>query len=83
MLELCKCETDWTQQQIADEVGCSKPYVNKVLTKNCDLKEKVNTPEPMKSDRDKADFRKLPHELQEQVRARHSRTPVRIRTSQG
>lgn len=61
---------DWTQQQIADEVGCSQPYVAQVISKNCDLKETVITPESIKSSRDKADFRKLPHELQEQVRAK-------------
>lgn len=68
--EIKEKHPDWTQQQIADEVGCSKPYVNKVLTKNCELKETVNTPESMKSDRDKADFRKLPANLQEMVTSR-------------
>lgn len=61
---------DWTQQQIADEVGCSKPYVNKVLTKKSESDESVNTPDHLKSRTDKADFRKLPHELQEKVRVK-------------
>jgi hypothetical protein len=32
---------DWTQQQIADEVGCSQPYVSQVISKNFESKELV------------------------------------------
>lgn len=60
---------DWTQQQIADEVGCSQQYVAKVTTEKYESYDLV-VPEHVKSKNDKADFRKLPHELQEQVRAK-------------
>lgn len=60
---------DWTQQQIADEVGCSQPYVAQVISKNSESEESV-IPDHLKSHTDKADFRKLPPELQQQVRAK-------------
>ena len=63
--------SDWTQQQIADEVGCSQPYVAQVISKKYESYNLV-IPEHVKSKSDKADFRKLPYELQEQVRANYA-----------
>lgn len=69
--ELRQAHPDWTQQQIADEVGCSKQYVSEVSSKSLDSKETVDPPEHLTATDSKADFRKLPAELQEAVRAKH------------
>jgi DNA-binding MarR family transcriptional regulator len=61
---------DWTQQRIANETDVDKAYVSRVLTNNCEVKEKVIVPDWIKSSRDQADFRKLPAELREKVAAR-------------
>lgn len=61
---------DWTQQQIADSVGVAQPYVNKIITKTLDSKESVIIPEHLTATDSKADFRKLPEELQRKVAAR-------------
>lgn len=68
--ELRNNNPNWTQQQIADAVGCSKPYVNKVLTKDFESKESVNVPNHLTASEAKADFRKLPPELQQKVAAK-------------
>jgi hypothetical protein len=60
----------WTQQRIADEVGVSQQYVDKVTTKSCESQKSVVIPDSIKSSRDRADFRKLPEELREQVAAK-------------
>jgi hypothetical protein len=56
----CTLSKATPQQQIADEVGVSKPYVNKVLTKTSDSDNSVNTPGHLNNRNDKADYRKLP-----------------------
>jgi transcriptional regulator with XRE-family HTH domain len=61
---------EWTQQQIADEVGVSKPYVSRVLTKILDSKESVNIPDHLTASDSKADYRKLPPDLQQAVAER-------------
>lgn len=50
---------DWTQQQIADEVGVSQPYVSQVISKNLESKELV-IPEHLTATDSKAGFRKSP-----------------------
>jgi transcriptional regulator with XRE-family HTH domain len=61
---------DWTQQQIADEVGVTKGYVNQVFSKASECDNSVNTPEHLNNRNDKADYRKLPPELQQAVAAK-------------
>jgi hypothetical protein len=68
--QLAKDNPKWTQQRIADEVVVDKGYVSRVLTKSCESQKSVNTPDSIKSSRDRADFRKLPEELREQVAAK-------------
>jgi DNA-binding MarR family transcriptional regulator len=53
------------QQDIAKKFRVSQPYVSQVISKNCEVKEKVIVPDWIKSSRDRADFRKLPAELRE------------------
>ena len=67
--EMKQNHPDWTQQQIADEVGCSQQYVAKVTTEKYES-DKLVVPDHIKSRTDKADFRKLPEDVQEQVRAK-------------
>jgi len=62
-----KNHPELTQKQIAEKVGVSQPYVNQVISKSCKLKETVIIPDWIKSSRDRADFRKLPPELQSKV----------------
>jgi DNA-binding MarR family transcriptional regulator len=57
------------QEDIAKKFGVSQPYVSQVISKNCEVKEKVIVPDWIKSSRDQADFRKLPAELREKVAA--------------
>lgn len=61
---------DWTQQQIADEVGVTKGYISQVFSKTSDSEESLNIPEHLSGSNEKADFRKLPEELQQQVAVR-------------
>jgi DNA-binding XRE family transcriptional regulator len=65
--KLRKERPDWTQQQIADEVGVSQPYVNQIISETFKLKETLIIPDWIKSSRDRADFNKLPAELQVKV----------------
>lgn len=67
--EIKEKHPDWTQQHIADEVGCSQQYVAKVTTEKYESYDLV-VPEHVKSKNDKADFRKLPVELQQKVAAK-------------
>jgi len=64
--ELRSDKPDWTQQRIADEVGVSQVYVNKVITKSSH-KEELVIPHEIEGNSSKADFRKLPPELQAKV----------------
>jgi len=54
---------DWTQQQIADEVGVTQGYVNQVISKNLESKDLLIVPDHLTATDSKADFRKLPEEL--------------------
>ena len=59
---------NWTQQRIAEEVGVSRQYVHKVLSTNkFESKDVVDTPDHLTGSEAKADFRKLPEDVQEQV----------------
>jgi predicted transcriptional regulator len=69
ILEFRQEHPDWTQQQIADEVGVSQPYVNQVISKNFESKEIV-IPDHLTGSEAKADYRKLPEELQQAVAAK-------------
>lgn len=60
---------DWTQQQIADEVGCSQQYVARVTTETSES-EILVVPDCIKSHTDKSDFRKLPEDVREKVRTK-------------
>jgi hypothetical protein len=69
--ELKDVHPQWTQQQIADEVGCSQQYVAKVITtKDCESQESVVIPSHLNGSHERTDFRKLPPELQEKVAAK-------------
>lgn len=61
---------DWTQQQIAESVGCDKSYVSRVLTKMSQCNNSLNIPDHIKTRPHQADFRKLPVELQQKVAAK-------------
>ena len=62
---------NWTQQRIAEEVGVSRQYVHKVLSTNkFESKDVVDTPDHLTGSEAKADFRKLPPELQQKVAAK-------------
>jgi predicted transcriptional regulator len=67
--QLAKDNPKWTQQRIADEVGVSQPYVNMVISETSES-EKVLIPPHINGNADRADFRKLPEELREQVAAK-------------
>lgn len=58
---------EWTQQQIAEEVGVDKAYVSRTLTKNPQKGNVVNVPSHINGKNQKTDFRKLPAELQAKV----------------
>ena len=61
----------WTQQKIAEHSGVSRQYVHKVLsTDKSESDSLVDAPPTLQSRTDKADFRKLPVELQQQVAAK-------------
>jgi DNA-binding XRE family transcriptional regulator len=68
--KLRKEHPEWTQQQIADEVGVSQQYVNQITSESFKLKESLVIPDWIKSSRDRADFNKLPPELQAKVASR-------------
>jgi hypothetical protein len=59
----------WTQQQIAEAVGCSQQYVAKATTENSHS-EVLVVPDHILSHTGKADFRKLSKELREEVAAK-------------
>lgn len=61
---------NWSQQQIAEEVGCTKGYVSQVFSKMSELDKSLNIPSALQSRTDQADFRKLPAELQQKVAAK-------------
>jgi len=61
---------DWTQQQIADAVGCTKGYVSQVFSKTSQCNNSLNIPDHIKTRPHQADFRKLPPELQQKVAAK-------------
>lgn len=66
--ELRSEHPDWTQQQIADEVGVTKQYVNQIeSSKSSQEEEAVDLPEHIEGNSSKADFRKLPEELRNAV----------------
>jgi DNA-binding XRE family transcriptional regulator len=65
--ELREEHRDWTQSQIAQMVGVSKQYVHKVESTKMSESKKVVVPANLKSRTDRADFRKLPLELQAKV----------------
>ena len=67
--KLHKEHPDWTQQQIADEVGVSQQYVNQVTSKMSES-DKILVPDHLNNRNDRADFRKLPPELQAKVASR-------------
>jgi len=60
---------DWTQQRIAEEVGCSQPYVAQVISKKFESNQLV-IPNHLTAKEAKADYRKLPPELQQKVAAK-------------
>jgi hypothetical protein len=64
--KLRKEHPEWTQQQIADEVGVSQPFVNQIISKISES-EKTLIPDHIKGNTDRADFNKLPPELQAKV----------------
>jgi transcriptional regulator with XRE-family HTH domain len=67
--KLRKEHPDWTQQQIAEEVGVSQQYVNQVTSKMSES-DKILVPDHLNNRNDRADFRKLPPELQAKVASR-------------
>jgi DNA-binding MarR family transcriptional regulator len=60
---------NWSQQKIAEEVGCTQGYVARVITKMSES-DKTVIPSTLQSRTDQADFRKLPPELQQKVAAK-------------
>lgn len=68
--EIKESNPSWTQQKIAEAVGCDKGYVSRVLTNKLQCNKTVNTPDHIKTRPHQADFRKLPPELQQQVAAK-------------
>ena len=68
--ELKESNPNWSQQKIAEEVGCDKGYVSRVLTKSSHQENLVNIPPTIEGNSSKADFRKLPPELQQKVAAK-------------
>jgi hypothetical protein len=67
--QLAADNPNWTQQRIADEVGVSQPYVNMVISEKSES-DKTLIPSHVINRNDRADFRKLPEELREQVAAK-------------
>lgn len=57
------------QEDIAKRFGVSQPYVSQVISKTSDS-DKLLIPKHLKNRNDKADFRKLPANLQEMVTSR-------------
>lgn len=68
--ELKESNPSWTQQKIAEAVGCSRPYVTQVLVSKNSHREELVTPPTIEGNSSKADFRKLPPELREKVAAK-------------
>jgi hypothetical protein len=69
--ELSIAHPDWSQQDIANEVGTSRQYVHEVLSsKVSDYDKMLDIPDHLNNRNDQADFRKLPAELREKVAAR-------------
>jgi predicted regulator of amino acid metabolism with ACT domain len=63
-----KVEEPVSQAKIAKEANVSRQYVHQVLSsKICESDKLVDTPDHLKSRTDRADFRKLPPELQSKV----------------
>jgi len=61
---------NWSQQKIAEAVGCTKGYVSQVFSKISQREEILNIPPTIEGNSSKADFRKLPPELQQKVAAK-------------
>lgn len=69
--ELRESNPNWTQQQIADHENVSRQYVHKVLSTCTSHREDlVDIPSDIEGNSSKADFRKLPVELQQKVAAK-------------
>jgi predicted regulator of amino acid metabolism with ACT domain len=62
-----KVEEPVSQQQIAEKVGVSRPYVTQVVSEISESENLVTIPDHIKGNTDRADFRKLPPELQSKV----------------
>ena len=65
--ELKEINPNWSQQKIAEAVGCTKGYVSQVFSKISQREEILNIPPTIEGNSSKADFRKLPPELQQKV----------------
>jgi predicted transcriptional regulator len=61
---LCGDHSLAKQEDIAKRFGVSQQYVSKVTTENFDSKESVVVPDHLVGSEAKADFRKLPANLQ-------------------
>jgi hypothetical protein len=68
--ELRTDHPEWTQQQIAEKVGVSRPYVTQVVSEISESENLVTIPDHIKGNTDRADFNKLPPELQQKVASR-------------
>jgi hypothetical protein len=68
--KLRKEHPEWTQQQIAEKVGVSRPYVTQVVSEISESENLVTIPDHIKGNTDRADFNKLPPELQAKVASR-------------
>ena len=65
--ELNEKHPELSKTEIAKKVGVTKGYVSQVFSKNFDSKESLNIPIHLTGSEAKADFRKLPPELQAKV----------------
>lgn len=68
--EIKESNPSWSQQKIAEAVGCSQQYVAKVVTTKDSQREELVVPPTIEGNSSKADFRKLPPELQQKVAAK-------------
>lgn len=58
---------DWTQARIAQEVGVTKGYISQVFSERFESNDLLNIPPDLSGKESRADFRKLPSELQQAV----------------
>jgi hypothetical protein len=68
--KLRKEHPELTQQQIAEKVGVSRPYVTQVVSEMSESDNLLTIPEHLNNRNDRADFNKLPTELQQKVASR-------------